>query len=109
MIRSEARRLGARFRPRFRIRTCCRIKTDSATTERRPPGRASRMMMTMACRNRLKMSRILRMVSKERNLRIHGTCGIRHPRVADFEKLQDLVMARLGESWVQALSPLSKY
>src|SRR5262245_46529110 len=26
MIRSEARRLGARFRPRFRIRTWCRIQ-----------------------------------------------------------------------------------
>src|SRR5262249_40995592 len=42
-IISEARRLGARFRPRFRIKIWCRIKTDSATTERSPPGRRSRM------------------------------------------------------------------
>src|SRR5947199_10754016 len=41
MMRSEARRFGDRFRPRFRIRTWCRIKTDSATTERSPPGRPS--------------------------------------------------------------------
>ena len=38
MMRSEDRRLGARFRPRFRIRTWCRIKTDSATTDRSPRG-----------------------------------------------------------------------
>ncbi len=37
MMRSEDRRLGARFRPLFTIRTWCLIKTDSATTERRPP------------------------------------------------------------------------
>ena len=47
MMRSEARRFGARFRPRFRIRTWCRINTDSATTERIPPGRASRITVTI--------------------------------------------------------------
>lgn len=30
---------------RFRIRSWCRISTDSATTQRIPPGVASRMMM----------------------------------------------------------------
>src|SRR5215831_903560 len=57
-MRSEDRRLGARFRPRFRIRSCCRIKTDSATTQRRPPGVPSRMMVTIAYRKRVKMSRM---------------------------------------------------
>src|SRR5215831_9271707 len=57
-MRSEDRRLGARFRPRFRIRSCCRIKTDSATTQRRPPGLPSRMMVTIAYRKRVKMSRM---------------------------------------------------
>jgi hypothetical protein len=60
----------ARFRPRFRIRTWCRSKTDSATTERSPPCRASRMMMTMACRKRVKRSRMLRFVSDSRSFRI---------------------------------------
>src|SRR5262249_37196441 len=57
-MRSEDRRLGARFRPRFRIRSCCRIKTDSVTTQRRPPGLPSRMMVTIACRKRVTMSRM---------------------------------------------------
>jgi hypothetical protein len=51
------------------------------TTERNPPGRASRMMITMACRKRVKMSRILRMVPNGRTSRIQGACGIRHPHV----------------------------
>src|SRR5262245_18264136 len=80
MMRSESRRFGARFRPRFRIRTWCRIKMDSATTERSPPGRPSRIMMTMACRKRVKMSRMLRIVSNGKSSRIHGAFGIRHPQ-----------------------------
>src|SRR5262249_30210473 len=58
MMRSEDRRLGARFRPRFRIRTWCRIKTDSATTARSPPGWASRIIVTITCKTSAKMSRI---------------------------------------------------
>ena len=41
-IRSDALRFGTRFRDRFRICTWCLIKTDSAITERRPPGPRSR-------------------------------------------------------------------
>src|SRR5262245_38307553 len=48
------------------------IKTDSATTERSPPGRESRMMMTMACSRRVKMSRIVRMVSNRKRSRIQA-------------------------------------
>jgi hypothetical protein len=40
--RSERQRFGARFRVRFRISNCCLRSTDSATTERAPPGPASR-------------------------------------------------------------------
>jgi hypothetical protein len=42
IIRSVARRLGARLRPRLRISSCCRSSTDSATTDRSPVGLASR-------------------------------------------------------------------
>ena len=45
MIRSPARRLGARLRPRFQISRRCRTSTDSAITLRSPPGLASRTTM----------------------------------------------------------------
>src|SRR5262249_52874714 len=35
------RRLGARFRVRLRMSNCCLRSTDSATTDRAPPGPAS--------------------------------------------------------------------
>ena len=45
--RSELRRLGDRCRKRWRIRSCCLTRTDSATTERMPPGPASRARVTI--------------------------------------------------------------
>ena len=72
--------LTARFQSRLRIRTWCRIKTDSATTERSPPGRASRKRMTITYRKRANMSRMSRIVSELKTSRIHGACGIRHPQ-----------------------------
>ena len=42
--------------------TWCRNKRIG-TTERSPPGRPSRMMTTMACRKKVKTSRMPRMVS----------------------------------------------
>jgi hypothetical protein len=36
--------------------------------------------MTMACRKRVKTSRILRAVSNGKTSRIHGAFGIRHPQ-----------------------------
>ena len=45
--RSEVRRLGDRCRKRWRIRSCCLTRTDSATTERMPPGPASRARVTI--------------------------------------------------------------
>jgi hypothetical protein len=41
MVRSVARRLGARLRPRLRISSWCRTSTESATTEPSPPGLAN--------------------------------------------------------------------
>src|SRR5687767_7472892 len=40
--RAEERKLGDRCRERLRIRSCCLTRTDSATTERMPPGPKSR-------------------------------------------------------------------
>jgi len=45
--RSEKHRLGDRCRERLRIRSCCLTRTDSATTERAPPGPKSRATVTM--------------------------------------------------------------
>src|SRR5882724_9404175 len=47
MRRSETRRLGDRCRERLRIRSCCLTRTDSATTERTPPGPKSRATVAM--------------------------------------------------------------
>src|SRR5262245_29572398 len=55
--RSEKRRLGDRFRDRFRIRSWCLTSTDSATTERAPPGPASRETVATRCRKRTARSR----------------------------------------------------
>lgn len=46
MIRSSERRFGARFRLRLRIWSWCLIRIDSATTDRMPPGRVSRAIVT---------------------------------------------------------------
>ena len=45
--RSEERRLGDRCRERLRISSCCLMRTDSATTERIPPGPTSRASVAM--------------------------------------------------------------
>ena len=58
MKRSEARRFGARFRERLRISNCCLRRMDSAITERAPPGRKSRQMVTMIWTKRILRSRI---------------------------------------------------
>jgi hypothetical protein len=50
--RSVKRRLGDRFRERLRISSWCLTSTDSATTERAPPGPASRTTVASRCRNR---------------------------------------------------------
>src|SRR5438034_10941025 len=46
--RSEVRRFGDRCRERLRIKSCCLTRTDSATTERMPPGPKSRARVAMA-------------------------------------------------------------
>ena len=59
-MRSEGRRLGERLRERLRIRSCCLTSTDSASTERAPPGPASRATVANRCRNRTARSRMAR-------------------------------------------------
>src|SRR5262245_45086213 len=51
-IRSETRSLGDRLRDRLRISSWCLRSTDSATTERAPPGPASRATAARRCRTR---------------------------------------------------------
>ena len=48
--RSEGRRFGDRFRDRLRISSWCLTSTDSATTERAPPGPARRVTAASRCR-----------------------------------------------------------
>ncbi len=57
MMRSARRRLGERFRDRLRISSCCLRSTDSATTERAPPGPASRAIVVSRWRKRTARSR----------------------------------------------------
>src|SRR5437879_6484955 len=66
-MRSETRRFGERFRGRFRIRSCCLRRTDSATTERAPQeiGRAS-------CRERVEISGVGVSLKKKRARRNEG-------------------------------------
>ena len=45
--RSDARRFGARCRERFRIRSWCLTRSDSAITERAPPGPISRAVVVI--------------------------------------------------------------
>jgi hypothetical protein len=58
--RSEARRFGDRFRERLRISSWCLTSPDSATTERAPPGPASRAGVASRCRRRMARSRTAR-------------------------------------------------
>ena len=58
MARSpDPRRLGDRFRERLRISSWCLTRTDSATTERAPPGPAKRAAVASRCRKRTARSR----------------------------------------------------
>jgi hypothetical protein len=57
IIRSETDRMGDRFRDRLRISSWCLMSTDSATTERAPPGPASRATVAKRCRTRTARSR----------------------------------------------------
>jgi hypothetical protein len=46
-IRSDACRLGDRFLERFKIRSSCLRRSDSATSERTPPGPSNRARVEM--------------------------------------------------------------
>src|SRR6267143_4841955 len=56
-MRSDTRSLGDRFRERLRISSWCLTSTDSATTERAPPGPASRATVASRCRTSTTRSR----------------------------------------------------
>src|SRR5689334_6556931 len=56
--RSRMRRLGARRRERFTIKSWCLIRTDSAITERNPPGWKMRRMVVMRWTRRTIKSRM---------------------------------------------------
>src|SRR5436309_3136101 len=75
--RSEARSLGDRFRERLRISSWCLTSTDSATTERAPPGPASRATVTSRCRKRTARSRTAESYQDGRAKNAHEF-GIRH-------------------------------
>src|ERR1017187_3876150 len=56
--RSEVRRFGDRCRERLRIKSCCLTRTDSASTERMPPGPQSRARVAMTWTKRMTRLRI---------------------------------------------------
>ena len=94
MIRSTGRRLGARLRPRWRISSGCWTSTDSATTQRKPPGRASRTTVTIKGTNRLTTSRIL-------------ACYQDHKKHAAFGQFSNSPWTFTGVPNLQALTMLS--
>src|SRR5439155_27208999 len=55
--RSARRRLGERRLERLRISSWCLTRTDSATTERAPPGPANRATVASRCKKRTARSR----------------------------------------------------
>ena len=68
-MRSPRRRWGARFRERLRMSSCCLTSTDSATTERAPPGPTSWATVAIRCRNSTARSRMHVSVPRSRNPR----------------------------------------
>src|SRR5262249_53205553 len=57
--RSQIPRFGARRCDQFNISSWCFNSTDSAMTDRTPPGRRTRQMVTTACRKTTMRSRML--------------------------------------------------
>jgi hypothetical protein len=76
--RSATRRLGERCRERFRIRSCCLTRTDSATTERAPPGPASRAIVVMRWMKSTARSRMTEHRNRSRKPRHAPKLAIRH-------------------------------
>ena len=70
-------KIGARWRVRFRIRSWCFIRTDSAMTERTPPGRAIRNSGTVTWTSSTMRSRMWN-ISKTRNPVLSAEFPIRH-------------------------------
>ena len=101
--RSEVRRLGDRCRKRLRIRSCCLTRTDSATTERMPPGPASRARGTIKCTKRMTRSRILAFYQILKMADNWPVLAIRQRQVPDYLRSDNgsEFTARLVRNWLE--------
>src|SRR2546425_2614423 len=77
-MRSERQRLGERLRDRLRISSWCLRSTDSAPTDRAPPGPASRATVASRCRNRTARSRTAQSYQDRDIVRTLTNFAIRH-------------------------------
>jgi len=71
-VRSVMDRFGDRRRERFRIRSWCLRRSDSATMERAPPGPSKRAKVAMKWMKRTTRSRISRIVTGREIPRNYG-------------------------------------
>ena len=76
-MRSERRRWRDRFRDRLRISSWCLTSTDSATTERAPPGPTSRASVASRWRKRIVRSRTGTIVARSQRPRSAHNLAIR--------------------------------
>jgi hypothetical protein len=80
-IRSDANRFGAHCRERFRIRSSCLSRSDSATMERAPPAQSKRARMAMKWMKKTTRSRITESQQDGKFQRIMGDITIRQPHI----------------------------
>src|SRR5713101_3065963 len=76
--------VGDRFRERLRISSWCLTSTDSATTERTPPGPASRATVASRSRTRTARSRTAQSYQDREIRRNLTNLAIRHPQARGF-------------------------
>jgi hypothetical protein len=88
--RSQTRRLGERCRERFRTRSCCLTRTDSATTKRAPPGPASRAIVVMRWMKSTARTRMTEHRNRSRNPRHAPKLAIRHRHAAEGSAAQNV-------------------
>ncbi len=93
--RSQTRRLGARRRQRLRMRSWCFIRTDSAITERTPPGRPIRNMVAARWTISTMKSR-MRNVNKIKIARLREYLEFASARLRSFRRPHRLTLRKIA-------------
>src|SRR5947209_14395610 len=99
-MRSERQRLGERLRDRLRISSWCLRSTDSATTDRAPPGPASWATVASRCRNRTARSRTAQSYQDRDIVRTLTNFAIRHA-----QRSRELALRSMSHRTVLSFRP----